>query len=169
MKMNLNVLKEVLALEEDLIKFSNTKELHNLEIPDDSVIVTSDEHLYEVFKILAENKRIKVKEIKMVYPDKTTEISRYDKDGNMVTELSDSFKISYEYDSNGNLTRVEMSGGYVVTYEYDKNNNLIKKSDNYETTTFFYDENNNLIKVETDNKNIKNAKYNTDLLRIIKT
>lgn len=65
------------------------------------------------------------------------------------TEIIDpwGYHTSMEYDTRGNLTRLERPHGHITTYTYDANDNLLTSTDAYDNSwTYLYDTKHNLIR-----------------------
>jgi len=71
--------------------------------------------------------------------------------------------IDYEYDSHGNITKIDKENGDVVEeFEYDNDNNLIQYTDaNGNITTYYYDGDNNLIQINDTEGGITTLDYDS--------
>ena len=88
----------------------------------------------------------------------------YDKDGNLISMITPNNEVSfdrdnldrivntnqngkhvsYEYDADGNKSKITYSDGKVVSYEYDGNGNIISLKNDNKSTYFTYDYLNNI-------------------------
>lgn len=83
---------------------------------------------------------------------------------NRVTSFTDAHgdTITYDYDANGNLTRLGYPGAGDVRYTYDAANRLVGVRDwANRDTTFTYDENSRLIRVDYPNNTARIMEYDT--------
>ena len=75
-------------------------------------------------------------------------VFEYDKDGNLIKETSGRKTVTYEYDSQGNITSRTAAGGEKTEYTYDKAGNVLSVTDPMgNITRFSYDGVSNLIAI----------------------
>jgi RHS repeat-associated protein len=81
----------------------------------------------------------------------------YDANGNRISRTDGSGTMTYQYDFENRLTRVETSGGSVVQYTYDALGRRITRDVDGAVTHFFYDVNDLL--AEYDGAGVLQARY----------
>lgn len=167
MKLTLSLIKKKSILINEFLRFANTKDFINLEIPDNSIIETNDKDVFDFFNSLMEFEiGLKIKTLKYIYND-YFEIINYNENGKIIyhnNSLNHYYKI--EYDSNGNIIKYEDFENYISEYVYD-NNKLIKEihkeNDKIEFIEYYYDNEGNLININT---NINEKPFNISNLKI---
>ncbi len=100
---------------------------------------------------------------------KTLEVARdwqyeYDKDGNVTKIMaSPSIIAKYEYDQNGNMTKEVDSDGFFTEIKYDQNGNMIEQvSASGRTTEYKYDQNGNMIEQVSASGRTTEFEYDKD-------
>jgi len=89
---------------------------------------------------------------------------KYEYNGTLPTQIIDpnNKSITYEYNTNGLVTKQTDPAGNSYEYQYDSNNNLISVKDpNGKITSYTYDANNNLIKITYPDGNVTTMEYNS--------
>lgn len=83
-----------------------------------------------------------------------TTLYTYDRLGNILTETRGTLVKEYEYDKNGNRTSALITDGTFsqsLTYSYDNNNRLTRINDENGYTSYTYDKNNRILTEKTCN------------------
>tara|TARA_Y100000310_G_scaffold307018_1_gene348681 strand:+ start:2751 stop:3482 length:732 start_codon:yes stop_codon:yes gene_type:complete len=139
------LLKKIGCCENGIRKFRNTKILHNVELPIDSII-TDNEQLYNDIYYIIDKLDIPVVRL-LRYKD---EFMEFDDRGNKIKYQKDGCLQQWEYDSDDVITK-HTFGDFITTTEYNENGLISKEVTvrdgiHEREMTWCYDCNGNIIK-----------------------